>query len=133
LKVRDEELAQIKRLSKSNWVLGISDAVLRSLDRTTLSKMMGGYLYFKSKGRPDKDFLGYLTKKELWSTVSIGLNVMGAVIPAMIFDKEFRILAMKTGMSKGSEIASKAMQKQVAKTDMDQASQKLKEKTKIHA
>lgn len=124
-------MEQIKRLAKSNWVLGISDSVLRSLDESTLSRMMAGYLYFKSNGRQDKDFLGYITKKELWSTATIGLNVMGAVLPAMIFDKEFRMLAVKTGMSKGSEIASKMTQKKVASTDLDKASRKVKQKIKI--
>jgi hypothetical protein len=133
MKVTEDEIAQIKRLSRSNWVIGIADSVLKSLDRQTVSKMMSGYLYFKSNGRPDKDFVGYVTKKELWSTVAIGLNVMSAVIPAMLFDKEFRTLAMKTGMSKGSEIASKTMQKKVAQTDVDETSKKMKQKIGIHS
>ncbi len=130
MEVTDEEIRQIKRLSRSNWVLGISDAVLRSLDQTTISRMMAAYLYFKANGRQDKDFIGFITTKELWSTATIGLNVMGAVLPAMIFDKEFRILAMKTGMNKGSEIAGKAMEKKIAKTDVDETKQKIKQKIK---
>ncbi|MGI0092326.1 MAG: hypothetical protein ACREBS_11515, partial [Nitrososphaerales archaeon] len=90
MKVTDSEAEQIKRLARSNWVLGISDAVLRSLDDETLSRLIAGYLYVKANGRPDKDFATFLATKELWSTLAIGLNVMGAVIPAMIFDKEFR-------------------------------------------
>jgi hypothetical protein len=130
LKVTDSEINQIKRLSKSNWVLGISDSVLRSLDKKTLSRIMSGYLYMKSSGRPDKDFVGYLAMKELWSTATIGINVMAAVIPAMLFDNEFRTLAMKTGMSKGSEIGAKTIQKKIASTDIDEAQEKAKEKIK---
>jgi hypothetical protein len=128
LKVKGEEIGQIKRLSKSNWVLGLSDAVLKSLDEPTVSRMMSAYLYFKSNGRPNKDFLGYIATKELWSTMAIGLNVLGAAIPAMIFDKEFRTLAMKTGVNKGLEMVSKSMPKKVAKTRVDQTTQNLKQK-----
>jgi hypothetical protein len=130
LKITDSEVEQIKRLSRSNWVLGISDSVLRSLDNRTLSKMMAAFLYMKANGRPDKDFVGYLTTKEIWSTATIGLNVMASVIPAMIFDTEFRTLAMKTGMSKGAEIASKTTQKKVASTDINEAGEKAKQKIK---
>ena len=126
----DAEVAQIKRLSRSNWVLGISDSVLRSLDQETVAKMTSGYLYFKSNGRPDRDFIGYMTKKELWATAAIGLNVMSAVIPAMLFDKEFRTLVMKSGLSKGSEIASSTAQKKVAQTDLDEQTRKKKQKIK---
>jgi hypothetical protein len=130
LKVTDAEITQINRLSRSNWVIGIADSVLRSLDRETLAKMIGGYLYFKSNGRSEKDFIGYMTKKELWATAAIGLNVMSAVIPALLFDKEFRMLAMKTGLSKGSEIASKTAQKKVAQTDLEEQTRKIKRKIK---
>jgi hypothetical protein len=129
LKVTDEEVAQINRLSRSNWILGISDSVLRSLDRETLAKMTGGYLYFTANGRSQKDFIGYVTKKELWATAAIGLSVMSAVIPAMLFDKEFRVLAMKTGLSKGSEIVSRTVQKKVAQTDLDKQARRQKIKT----
>jgi hypothetical protein len=130
LKINESEVAQIKRLSNSAWVLGISDSVLRSLDQRTLSKMMAGFLYMKSNGRPDKDFATYMAMKEIWSTATIGLNVMAAVIPAMLFDKEFRTLAIKSGMSKGSEIGAKAFQKKIAKTDIDEASENAKQKIK---
>jgi hypothetical protein len=124
LKVTDEEVAQIKRLARSSSVLGLSDAVLRGLDEYTLSRIIAGYLYFKSNGRPDKDFAMYLGTKEIWSTLTIGLNVMGAVIPALLFDKEFRTLVMKTGINKGSEIGSKAVSSKVASTDFDKRSKK---------
>jgi hypothetical protein len=48
----------------------------------------------------------------------------------MIFDNEFRTLAMKTGMSKGAEIGSKITQKKVATTDIDEAGDRAKQKIK---
>ncbi len=120
MNVTDEEVAQIKRLSRSNWILGIADSVLGSLDREILAKMISSCLYFTENGRSQKDFIDYMTKKELRATAAMGLNVMSAVIPAILFDKEFRTLAMKTGLSKGSEIASKITQKKVAQTDLDE-------------
>ena len=102
MKITDDEVRQAKRLARSNSVLSISNAVLRSLDQTTLSRIIAGYLYFKSNGRPDKDFALYLATKEIWSTLTISLNVMGAFVPSMIFDKEFRSLVVKTGINMGS-------------------------------
>ena len=106
----------------------MSDAVLKNLNEATLARIIAGYLYMKSNGRPDKDFATYLATKELWDTLAIGLNVMGAVIPAMIFDKEFRMLAIKTGINKGSEIGSKTVEKKVATTDLDKTTEKVKQK-----
>ena len=115
MNVTDEEVAQIKRLSRSNWILGIADSVLGSLSREILVKMISSCLYFTENGRSQKDFIDYMTKKELRATAAIGLNVMSAVIPAILFDKEFRTLAMKTGFSKGSEIASKSLKRKLLK------------------
>ena len=106
----------------------MADATLRGMDETMLSNLIASFLYFKSSGRPDKDFITYVTTKELWGTAAMGLNLIGAMIPAMIFDKEFRMLAIKTGMNKGSEIASKTIEMKLAKTDLDAATNKVKER-----
>jgi hypothetical protein len=121
LKTTDAEIFQIKRLANSTSIRGLSDAVIRSLDESSLSRIIAGYLYLKANRRPDKDFATYLATKELWSTLSIGLNVMGAILPAMIFDKEFRTLALKTGLNKGSEIGSKTFQKKMATASIDES------------
>jgi hypothetical protein len=124
LKTTDAEVRQIRRLAASNSIVGLSDAVIRSLDESSMAKIIAGFLYMKANGRPDKDFATYLATRELWSTLSIGLNVMGAILPAMIFDKEFRTLAMKTGFNKGSEIGSKSFQKKMATTSIDKSQKK---------
>jgi hypothetical protein len=119
MKITDSEVNQVKRLSRSASVLSITEAVQRSLDEETLSRIIASFLYFKSNGKPDKDFVEYIGTKELWNTLAIGLNVMGAFLPALIFDKEFRVLAMKSGINKGLELGSKAASSKVAETKIE--------------
>ena len=107
MKVTDEEDSQIKRLSDSSSIASLSSAIMQGLNEDSISRIIASFLYFKSNGRPDKDFVTYLGTKEIWTTLTIGLNVMGALVPALIFDKEFRVLVLKTGISKGIEIGSK--------------------------
>lgn len=112
--ITDEETKQIRRLSNSTSIRNLTTAIHKSLDEETLSRVISSYLYFKSNGRSDKDFATYLGTAELWNTLAIGLNVMGAALPALIFDKEFRVLAMKTGLNKGIEIGSKMTESKVS-------------------
>jgi len=117
VKVTDSEVEQIKRLSESSSIKNLSSVVLKSLSPDTLSRIVAGFLYLKSSGRSDKDFATYLATKETWDTLAIGLNIMGALIPAMIFDKEFRVLAMKTGLNKGMEVGSGIALSKISESD----------------
>ncbi|HZW56232.1 MAG TPA: hypothetical protein VFF30_08095 [Nitrososphaerales archaeon] len=114
MEITDDETWQIRRLSNSTSVRNLSEAIHKSLDEETISRIISSYLYFKSNGRPDKDFAAYLGTNELRNTLAIALNVIGAMLPALIFDKEFRVLAMKTGLNKGIEIGSKMTEGKVA-------------------
>ncbi|MHB8568217.1 MAG: hypothetical protein ACYC7D_09160 [Nitrososphaerales archaeon] len=119
MKVSEDEISQIKRLAESSSIKNLSAAVSGSLSEDALTKIVASYLYFKSRGRSDRDFVSYLGIKETWETLAIGLNIMGALVPALIFDKEFRILAMKTGINKGLELGSKAALSKVSQSRID--------------
>lgn len=115
MKITNDEAAQIKRFAGSSSIRNLALAAMRSLDERSISKIVASYLYFKSSGRPDSDFVGYVGTKEIWSTLAIGLNVAGAFLPAFILDKEFRILVVKTGINKGLEIGSKAASSRISR------------------
>jgi hypothetical protein len=85
----------------------LAESVLRGLDEETISKLMAAFLYLKSNGHPDSDFGKFIAKKELWGTLAIGLNVIGAFIPAILFDAEFRNLVMKVGINTSGQIGTK--------------------------
>lgn len=107
MKVSNDEKLQIDRLEVSPSIMNLSQSVLRGLDEDTIARLMAAFLYLKSGGHPDSDFAKFIGTKEFWGTLTIGLNVMGAFIPAMLFDDEFRSLVMKAGINKGSEIGGK--------------------------
>ena len=116
MKITEEEVAQARSVAKSRSVQNISDRVLRSLDEPSLSMIIAAFLFLKSHGRSDKDFITFLTTKEIWSTLTIALNVSAAAIPAMLFDMEFRTLAIKAAMNAGVERGAKiATQKTATK------------------
>lgn len=116
MQITPEEKRQIERLQRSSSITNLSESVLRSLDEETVSRLMSAFLYLKSSGHPDADFAKFIGTKELWGTLTIGLNVMGAFIPAMLFDSEFRSLVMKAGINKGSEVGGKVAATKVADT-----------------
>jgi hypothetical protein len=107
MKVDDQEKMQINRLERSTSIRNLAESVLKGLDEETVSRLMAAFLYLKSNGHPDSDFAKFIAKKELWGTLSIGLNVMGAFIPAILFDSEFRNLVMKVGINVGGQIGTK--------------------------
>lgn len=109
MKITHQERAQISKLEVSPSITNLSESILRSLDEDTISRLTSAFLYLTSNAHPYSDFAKFISKKELWGTLSLGLNVMGAVLPAMLFDKEFRVLALKAGMTKGSEVGGKYM------------------------
>jgi hypothetical protein len=68
------------------------------LDRITLAEFLAGYFYFKSKGKTNGDFALFVTTKKFGKVVTIAMHVIVALIPGLLFDKEFRsvILAAAT-------------------------------------
>jgi hypothetical protein len=116
MQITAEEKRQIERLEDSTSVTNLSDSVLRGLDQGTVSRLIAAFLYLKSSGHPDADFAKFIGTKELWGTLTIGLNVMGAFIPAMLFDTEFRSLVMKAGIKKGSEVSGKVAANKIGET-----------------
>ncbi|MHB1908813.1 MAG: hypothetical protein ACYCQJ_08060 [Nitrososphaerales archaeon] len=107
MKITKDEKIEIDRLEQSPSIINLSQSVLRGLDEDTVARLMSAFLYLKANNRPDSEFAKFMATKELWGTLTIGLNVMGAFIPAMLCDKEFRALVMKAGINKSGEIGVK--------------------------
>jgi len=82
--------AEIQRLSTSPSFLRLADSILLSLDRDTLAELLASYLYFRSKGRTNGDFVLFVITKKLGKGVTIAMNVILALIPGLLFDKAFR-------------------------------------------
>jgi hypothetical protein len=120
MKVTDQEKMQVNRLEKSASIVNLAESVLRGLDEETISKLLAAFLYLKSNGHPDGDFAKFIGKKELWGTLAIGLNVMGAFVPAILFDAEFRNLVMKVGINTGSQIGAKVAVKRYSEKAEEQ-------------
>ncbi len=116
MKITAEEKRQIAKLERSSSITNLSESVLRGLDESTIARLMAAFLYLKSTGHADADFAKFIGTRELWGTLTIGLNVMGAFIPAMLFDTEFRSLVMKAGISKGSEVGGRVATTKIVET-----------------
>jgi len=68
----------------------LTDSILINFDRKTLAEFLAGYLYFKSKGRPNSDFAFFIMTKKFGKTVRIAMNITAALVPGLLFDKAFR-------------------------------------------
>lgn len=120
MKIDDQEKSQINRLERSASIMNLAESVSRGLDDETISRILAAFLYLKSNGHPDSDFGKFIAKKELWGTLAIGLNVMGAFIPAILFDSEFRNLVMKVGINTGGQIGTKMAVRKYSEKAEDQ-------------
>lgn len=107
MKITKDEKILIDKLEQSPSIINLSQSLLRGLDEDTVARLMSAFLYLKANGHHDSEFAKFIATKELWGTLTIGLNVVGAFIPAMLFDKEFRALVMKAGVNKSVEIGGK--------------------------
>jgi len=81
---------EIERLSSSTPFLELTDSILRSFDRKTLSEYLAGYLYFMSKGRTNSDFVLFIMTKKFGKTVRIAMDITAGLVPGLLFDKAFR-------------------------------------------
>jgi hypothetical protein len=81
---------EIKRLSSSPSFLRLADSILASMDRDTLAEALAGYAYFRSEERSNLDFALYFATRRFGKTLTIGINLIAALIPGLLFDKEFR-------------------------------------------
>jgi hypothetical protein len=94
----DSDAKEIERLSSSPSFLGLADSLLKSFDRDTLAEFLAGYLYFRSKGRTNTDFVYFLVTNKFGKTVSVGISIVAALIPGLIFDKAFRSVTLAAAM-----------------------------------
>jgi hypothetical protein len=94
----DSDAKEIERLSSSPSFLGLADSLLKSLDRDTLAEFLAGFLYFRSKGRTNSDFVFFMVTKKFGKTANITISIVAALIPGLIFDKAFRSVALTAAM-----------------------------------
>jgi hypothetical protein len=94
----DSDAEEIQRLSSSPSFLRLTDSILASFDRDTLAEFLAGYLYFKSKGRTDSDFALFVMTKKFGKVIRIAMKVVAALIPGLLFDKEFRSVIFSAAM-----------------------------------
>jgi hypothetical protein len=90
LRLSSSDIEEIKKLSSSPSFLKLADSILASLDRDTLAEVLAGYTYFRSEKRSNLDFALYMVTRRFGKVVTVTINVIAAVIPGLLFDKEFR-------------------------------------------
>ena len=98
MKVSSSDSAEIQKLSSSLSFLKLADSILQNLDRDTLAEFLAGYLYLKSKGRSNNDFAFFVATKKFSKVAIITMNVLAALIPRLLLDKEFRLTIFGAGM-----------------------------------
>lgn len=94
----DSDAKAIERLSSSPSFLGLADSLLKNFDRDTLAEFLAGYLYFRSKGRTNSDFVFFLVTKKFGKTATIAMGIVAALIPGLIFDRAFRSVTLAAAM-----------------------------------
>lgn len=60
------------------------------MDRDTLAELLAGYSYFRSRKRSNLDLALYFATRRFGKTVTTGINVIAALVPGLLFDKQFR-------------------------------------------
>ena len=90
MKLSSADAREIQRLSSSPSFLRLADSVLASMDRDTLAELLAGYAYFRSEGRSNLDFALYFSTRRFGKTLTIGINMIAALIPGLLLDREFR-------------------------------------------
>jgi hypothetical protein len=86
------EAEEIQTLSASRSIQKIANSILLSLDKETLAEVIAAYLYFRSKGRPQSEFLSFIVTRRFQKMIPIALNAFPELFVAMLTDKEFRII-----------------------------------------
>jgi hypothetical protein len=92
----EEDVREITRISQKKSIQRVSKTVLGDLDRDMLSRMISAYMVLKANGHTDSDFIKYLTTKETRKVLKLGFGAVGALLPSLLTDGEFRSLVMNT-------------------------------------
>ena len=72
----------------------IADAVLAKLDRKTLAGIIASYLYFKSRGKKDQEYIRFMLVRRMPDVLTLLWIGVPVIIPAKISDRDFRTLAL---------------------------------------
>jgi hypothetical protein len=76
------------------------------MDRNTLAEVLAGYAYLRSEERSNFDFALYFVTRRFGKALTIGINMIAALIPGLLFDKEFRSIIFAAA-SKSKSFGSK--------------------------
>jgi hypothetical protein len=90
LKLSSSDAKEIQRLSSSPSFLRLADSIIASMDRDMLAELLAGYAYLRSEERSNLDFALYLATRRFGRTLTMGINIVAALVPGILFDKEFR-------------------------------------------
>jgi len=83
------DLSEIRKVSSSQAMLRLADSVL-SLDREVVSEVLTTYLYFRSLGKTNRDFVLFLTTKKMGTSADIGFKLLPALASGLLSDRDFR-------------------------------------------
>jgi hypothetical protein len=109
LKLSSSDAREIQRLSSSPSFLRLADSILASMDRDTLAELLAGYAYFRMEERSNLDVLLYFATRRFGKTLTMGLNIVAALVPGLLFDKQFRsVIFGAASKSLGSKKDSKS-------------------------
>ena len=90
MKLSNADAREIQRLSSSPSFLRLADSILAGMDRDTLAELLAGYAYFRSAKRSNLDLALYFATRRFGKTLTIGIDVVAALLPGLLFDKKFR-------------------------------------------
>jgi hypothetical protein len=117
LKLDNSDAREIQRLSSSPSFLRLADSILANMDRDTLAELLAGYAYFRSGKRSNLDLALYFATRRFGKTLTMGINIIAALVPGLLFDKKFRSVIF--GAASKSFGSKKDSKKYVSLSDDD--------------
>lgn len=90
MKLDNSDVREIRKLSSSPSFLRLADSILEGMDRETLAELLAGYAYFRSAKRSNLDLALYFATRRFGKTLTMGIDVVAALVPGLLFDKKFR-------------------------------------------
>ena len=90
MKLDNSDVREIRRLSSSPSFLRLAESILANMDRDTLAELLAGYAYFRSEKRSNLDLALYFATRRFGKTLTMGINIIAALVPGLLFDKKFR-------------------------------------------
>jgi hypothetical protein len=108
LKLSSSDAAEIQKLASSPSFLKLADSILQNMDRNTLAEFLAGYLYFKSKGRTNRDFVFFVTTNKFPKLAMIAMDVLAVLLPGLLLDRAFRSVIFGAGIKSSKKVGALA-------------------------